>query len=940
MNTNLFFRTTFAICLVSFVAVLFPQFGFGHTDGSGNPLPHATVRVWDTRPLLGADPDDSVHDIGGLTIDVATAANPLTIATAWENTTCPGGPCGAMLWNPATDDFHCWGVTGGFTASVDLNTSAPVLTDGAGRTYGPGDVWVGGPNGAPLYVKFKSAAFHPVAGSARIYFPVGSVWDVLVDQGTGEVWVSQPSVGGISRIDPITGAQTRWLVGGQPRELAQDSSGQIYATAGSAGIIRLNPATDAVRKWAVAGLLASGGSPFATPDGIHIDSGGDVWFTESVSSEIGRLNPTTDVITEYTKSGLSNPQLIATSGSGAKLQAFFTEGSGNSVSVVTDVEAVGTATAVTPADSVVTPTTHGTSPRDRALSFRNVTITPVVHIIDGVDGGPDALGTTKTSAGERIPGLLRFPLSPTIPGSGFPGLHFPSGMTGVALPNTIFGAFLGSDRVFEASSLAIIAEPDPDPSVRLTKTLTSGPDVADDPRGPSPIAPPESITFETLNTQCSGVQGTFEWFLNGTSLGSALSDPARTCTCAAPIDTFVASNTALIASAWNSSGINDFRFTATGPSGAHISWTRANFTANSSAQTFCVFDNGGGNCDVLSLCDAGHDPHAVDQTTTVVVADPATLPDGEIDVVVEIEQLVTTAYDFELTYSNATGPDDVLVVDTVPAEWDVTQVGAAVVTGGSSGGPQPDGNGGTGTVDVFNAGKGNPSKSATKINWLPDTASLSTIRVDATTRPSPGKKNVKFAPTSCGALYLNEDGAAAFELDPTTGEPLRDPVTGEKLPAILESEGICLAAVFDVNGDSIIVRDGSGDEDGDGLTDLAESCDIGIDPCVADSDFDGLSDSAELALGTNPLLLDTDGDGLSDGHIPPPGLSHKFCETFFGSDPLDSDTDDDGMSDGDEVTVGTDPLNPDTDGDGVPDGSDACPLSVPLTDLDQDGCED
>lgn len=936
MNTNLFFRTTLAICLVSFVGLLFPQPVFsGHVDGSGNPLPHATVRVWDTRPLLGFDPDDSVADIGGLTLDVATVANPLTIATAWENTTCPGGPCGAMLWNPATNDFSCWGITGGFTASIDLNTSAPVLTDGGGRTYGPGDVWVGGPNSAPVYVKFAGLA------SARIYFPSGNVWDVLVDQGTGDIWVSQPFTGGISRIDPTTGAQTRWFVGGQPRELAQDSSGRIYATAGTAGIVRLNPATNAVRKWAVpGGGLFTGASIFATPDGIHIDSGGDVWFTESVSSEIGRLNPSTDDITEYTKAGLSNPQLIATSGSGATLQAFFTEGSGNSLSIVTDVEAIGTTTAVTPVDSVVTPTTHATSPTDRALSFRRVTITPVVHDVEGVDGGPDASGTTFTAGpdgipgnadDERIPGLLRFPLAGT-------GNSFPSGMTGVALPNTIFGAFLGSERVFEASSLAIIAEVDPDPSARLTKTLTSGPDVADDPRGPSPIAPPESITFETLNTQC-GSPSTFEWFLNGTSLGSAPSDLANTCSCAAPVDTFVASNTALIAANWNSSGINDFRFTSSG--GTLLSWTRANFTVNSSAQTSCVFDNGGGNCDVLDLCDAGFDGVAVDQTTTVVAEDPAILPDGEIDVVVDVGQLVSTLYDFELTYSNSTGPSDVLVVDTVPAEWDVIQVGAAAVSGGSSGGPQADGNGGTGTVDVFNAGKGNPSKSATKIDWLPDTAFLSTIRVDATTRQSPGKRNVKFAPTSCGALYLNEDGAAAFELDPTTGEPLRDPpVTGEKLPPILESEGICLAAVFDVNGDGIIRRDGSGDEDGDGLSDLAEACDLGSDPCVWDTDHDGLSDYEEMALGTNPLLLDTDGDGLSDGHIPAEGLSHEFCETFHGSDPLDADTDDDGISDGDEVAQGTDPVNPDTDGDGVGDGSDACPLEAPLTDLDGDGCED
>lgn len=446
----------------------------GHGDGGGNPLPHASVKIWNVQPLLGNNPDDSVEDVAGLTVDVATVANPLTIATAWENTFCPGGPCGAMLWNPATDDFQCWGITGGFTASIDVNTAAPVLTDAAGRTYQPGDTWVGGPNSAPLYVKFKGAA------SARIWFPSGNVWDVMVDQGTGDVWFSSPFDGSINRLNPATNTHTKWTVGGKVRELAQDSGGQIYATAGltpatpatpgTSKIVRLDPATNAVREWAVpGGGLFSGSSIFATPDGIHIDADGNVWFTESVSSEIGRLNPTTDVISEFTKAGLSNPQLIATSGSGGLLQAFFTEGSGNAVSLLTQVEAVGTDTAVAPVDTFVTPTTPSIPVTDRALKFKREIIPPDIYDVPGVDGGPDALGTTKTSGpdgipgnadDERIPGILRFPMGGTLlPVPPFTGNSFPSGMTGVASPNTVYGAFLFSSRVFELTSDAIIAPP-------------------------------------------------------------------------------------------------------------------------------------------------------------------------------------------------------------------------------------------------------------------------------------------------------------------------------------------------------------------------------------------------------------------------------------------------------------------------------------------------
>ncbi len=61
-----------------------------------------------------------------------------------------------------------------------------------------------------------------------------------------------------------------------------------------------------------------------------------------------------------------------------------------------------------------------------------------------------------------------------------------------------------------------------------------------------------------------------------------------------------------------------------------------------------------------------------------------------------------------------------------------------------------------------------------------------------------------------------------------------------------------------------------------------------------DIDYDGLTNNQEYLLGTNPCLADTDGDGLSDGQ---------------------------------EVnTYHTDPCNPDTDFDGYPDNTDPDPL--------------
>jgi VCBS repeat-containing protein len=77
----------------------------------------------------------------------------------------------------------------------------------------------------------------------------------------------------------------------------------------------------------------------------------------------------------------------------------------------------------------------------------------------------------------------------------------------------------------------------------------------------------------------------------------------------------------------------------------------------------------------------------------------------------------------------------------------------------------------------------------------------------------------------------------------------------------------------------------------------------------ADSDFDGLTDAQEIALGTDPNNPDTDADGLTDGDE----------VNIYGTDPTLLDTDADGVDDGVELGF-TDPVNPDTDADGVGDG--------------------
>ncbi len=121
-----------------------------------------------------------------------------------------------------------------------------------------------------------------------------------------------------------------------------------------------------------------------------------------------------------------------------------------------------------------------------------------------------------------------------------------------------------------------------------------------------------------------------------------------------------------------------------------------------------------------------------------------------------------------------------------------------------------------------------------------------------------------------------ERRAVVFELDPATGEIKLDPTTGDPVILFGPTDPLVLVAVEDLDGGGI-VGDGSGDEDGDGLTDADEALNVGTDPCNPDTDGDGLSDGAEVNThGTNPLLADTDGDGFSDG-----------VEVGAGTDPLD-----------------------------------------------------
>lgn len=179
---------------------------------------------------------------------------------------------------------------------------------------------------------------------------------------------------------------------------------------------------------------------------------------------------------------------------------------------------------------------------------------------------------------------------------------------------------------------------------------------------------------------------------------------------------------------------------------------------------------------------------------------------------------VPTTCNFTITYNNVSAT----ILDTVPAEWEVTNSTEAELAGCS--------------IDPANKGN-KANKSATKIE-CPDVENLD-VTIEITTRASPGKGHdpTVFKPTSCGILEIN-DGAHA--VNATSGEVL-----------------------FSTEALTITVTDPE-DLDCDGLTN-DEEIELGTDPNNPDSDGDGINDGDEVAAGTNPNSDDTDSDGVLDG---------------------------------------------------------------------------
>jgi hypothetical protein len=413
-----------------------------HTDPvTGDELPHATYRYWDlvTGPggsvLQGFDPHETLDDVKGATGHVGAP----TIVTAMENA-C-GGSCSIMYWNPQTNKFKTVCVTGGLDFAVDVNRSS---TAGGGMpgSFGGGDAW-----SAVHFNSLFSPWVNPRGSNQYRAYNVGvsDATGVRVDPGNGKVYMGSfgtSSPGGLGRIielDPVNNTARSWTIRNRPYFLAI-SGRYVFATAVVGGghpdqIVRLDPVTNEVTRWNVPGapnfrtFVA-----FGNPNYISVDptSPGKLWFSETESNEIGLLDTARNTITEFTKPGIDGPNAVANSGS----QAFFTEEGSFPVnnghtSLLLSRKAAGVETPLTPIIETVPPVALTVSFFDNTGTVIEATIEPKTFDSECVD--PD--------------GIFRCPVPPDT--------NTPTGMTGVAFPNQIFGSIEGSNHVFELTSKII-----------------------------------------------------------------------------------------------------------------------------------------------------------------------------------------------------------------------------------------------------------------------------------------------------------------------------------------------------------------------------------------------------------------------------------------------------------------------------------------------------
>ena len=335
--------------------------------------------------------------------------------------------------------------TGG--ASTSIQNIATILRDAAGTAGPQGAVWVAGRRPEPRLARLNPATneyveWRPFAGSSTAGAPLG----LAVNSTNGDFWVAMqgnPSFmvklgftntfRRFSTVQPLTPqgivvaadhsayaaipttnsygqgraivrlprdltsstvSATTWRFdqapAGEPRYLAIDSAGNIWFSDAANNVVgRLNPNTDVSTEWLLpigvipVGLHFNGSTACVVSDGL-VENAGTVQCVDPATNDIRQFAPTAP--------GLDKPQQIARNSFG---ELFVTEWNGNNVVFI------GTAAYAQSAITRVTPTTRTRMRSSISFSAQTLEVTPlettIAHVETTLIGSPAATGQTRYS---------------------------------------------------------------------------------------------------------------------------------------------------------------------------------------------------------------------------------------------------------------------------------------------------------------------------------------------------------------------------------------------------------------------------------------------------------------------------------------------------------------------------------------------------------------
>lgn len=211
-----------------------------------------------------------------------------------------------------------------------------------------------------------------------------------------------------------------------------------------------------------------------------------------------------------------------------------------------------------------------------------------------------------------------------------------------------------------------------------------------------------------------------------------------------------------------------------------------------------------------------------------------------------------------------------------------------------------------------------------------------------------------------GESFTSSDGNSWTDYSQYTGNVCVKAYTKD-VPVVADSDDDGLLDAWETQYFGDLSRNGLGDFDQDGLTDMAEH-DAGTDPTLQDTDGDTMPDGWEVSNGLEPLLADANQDFDGDTYtnleeliantdprdpasspydIDQDGLPDSWEMQWFGSTWQGKywDYDQDGIYNLLEYTLGSNPTSQDTDGDMMPDAwerQQGFDLLTPDGDLDAD----